>query len=88
MGIGSMLQADGLEFDRIEEEVRLAKALRSFSRKMSDKLTNHIGRGGWSEEENAADMFEALEDALKEGDYISVANYSMFLDALGYKPKR
>ena len=87
--IGAMVEASKRRVFVMEEGIRLSEVIRNFTDEMSIKIATHIGEGdGWDNEENAIDMHEGLERALKKGDYVSVANYSMFLNGLGYKPGR
>ena len=71
-----------------EEKKDLAKALRIFSDKMASKLTLHHQRTGWDEYANSLGMHNDLKKAVEEGDYVSVANYAMFLNNLGYAPEK
>ena len=89
MEVKDLLEVSKRQMFAMQEGMRLAVAIREFTEKMAVKVAAHIGEGdGWAEEENAAEMHEALQAALAEGDYVSVANYSMFLNGLGYKPGR
>lgn len=77
------------KLERMKEGLKLAECIIEFTDKMTEKIALHIeDRSGWNNEENAKGMHSCLMDALKDGDYISVANYAMFLDNLGYKPGR
>ena len=89
MEIKDMVHASKQKIAVMQEGIRLAEAIREFTEEMAEKVSAHIGdRDGWDDDENASDMYDSLKHALMEGDYVSVANYAMFLNGLGYKPGR
>lgn len=89
MQVEELIYVDKDKLFVMEEGIRLAAAIRAFTEQMAVKVAAHIGEGdNWNEEENAAEMYDALRKAFAEGDYVSVANYAMFLNGLGYKPGR
>lgn len=89
MEIYEMAQCSGQKLQMMQDGINLAQRIRSFTHQMTTKVAQYAKkRAGWDKEENAAAMHKALEKALAEGDYVSVANYSMFLNGLGYKPGR
>jgi len=84
-----LVGATRAELNALREGLNLANTIRGFTTAMTEKVAAHINdREGWDDEEYAAGMYDALMKALDEGDYVSVANYSMFLHGLGYKPGR
>jgi len=89
LDIIDLMAAPSVELNRLHESIKLAKTITGFTEKMAEKVARHIdNREGWDDEEYASGMYDALEEALAEGDYVSVANYAMFLNGLGYKPGR
>ena len=91
--IDELVQMEDAEFEEAEQRYLLGKVLRAFGIKMARKLSRHVrdedGRlqTNWNNEEWVANIHAALCKALEEGDYVSVANYSLMLDNLGYNPK-
>ena len=89
MELVDMVEISEQKLEVMQEGMRLATRIREFTKDMTIEIAKHIGeKSGWAEEENDTEMLDALKEALKEGDYVSVANYSMFLNGLGYKPGR
>ncbi len=89
MEIKEMVQVSKRKLKLMQEGIALAVRIREFTDEMTEKVAKYVGsREGWNDGEYAEGMHDALEKALKEGDYVSVANYSMFLNGLGYKPGR
>ena len=85
----ALVNSSRAKLNRLSEGLKLAQCIQGFTGKMAEKIGIHIDdRSGWNEDENAKELFECLHAALDDGDYISVANYAMFLDSLGYKPGR
>lgn len=89
MDVIELMAAPKVELNRLQESINLAKAITGFTEQMAEKVARHISdRQGWDDDEYAEGMYDALWKALDEGDYVSVANYAMFLNGLGYKPGR
>ena len=87
--LGIMVDAGERKLRVMQDGLNLARAIRSFTKEMTEKVADYAkSRDGWDEEENAKELFESLEQAVRDGDYVSVANYSMFLHGLGFKPGR
>ena len=84
-----LVEATRVDLNALQEGLNLANAIRGFTTAMTEKVAAHINdREGWDDEEYASGMYDSLKEALAEGDYVSVANYAMFLNGLGYKPGR
>jgi len=85
----ALVNASDAKINRITEGLKLAQCIKRFTNAMTVKVASHIDdRSGWNDEELAKVQNDALMNALRNGDYVSVANYAMFLDNLGYEPGR
>ena len=89
MDVKELMDAPKAVVDRLQESIDLAKAITGFTEQMAEKVASHIDdREGWNDEEYAAGILDALKKALADGDYVSVANYAMFLNGFGFEPGR